>query len=81
MCSQDIKNMAVIPFSFKEDAGVQKEGIAIIALLLTDIEFLRAQCVTEHLYLSVLDAMRKFPDNAELIEISFEAIGMYLASL
>lgn len=52
----------------------------MIACLATDVELVWHQSAVEGIHNMILKAMRKFPDEMFLSEISLEALGEYLPS-
>ncbi|KAK3698088.1 hypothetical protein QZH41_017526 [Actinostola sp. cb2023] len=65
--------------SFKDDAKVFQEAIAIVACFATDLEVIRNQCAIEQLHVPVLKSIQMFPNDVTLIEMAFEAIGVFAA--
>ena len=68
-------------FSFKDDAKVFQEAIAIVACFATDLEVIRNQCAIEQLHVPVLKSIQMFPNDVTLIEMAFEAIGKSSVSM
>ena len=69
------------PSRLVDHIGVQEEAIALIACLATDVELVWHQSAVEGIHSMILNAMKNFPDQLSLAEISLEALGEYLICL
>lgn len=65
---------------YLDDVNVQEEAIALIACLATDVELVWRQSAIEGFHDMILKAMKTYPDDLFLAEISLEALGVLTAA-